>query len=57
MQTFSESCCWRIQPKKKKDYLGEKEKTEALGHMEYHLRETSNIQDKDKDLGSNWVRW
>ena len=25
--------------------------------MEYHLRETSNIHDKDKDLGSNWVKW
>lgn len=55
MQTFSESC-WRIQPKKKKDYLG-KRKTEALGHMEDHLRETTNIHDKDKDLDSNRARW
>lgn len=42
---------------RKRRIIWGKRKTEALGHMEYHLRETSNIQDKDKDLGSNWVRW
>ena len=25
--------------------------------MEYHLRDTSNIHDRDKDLESNCVRW
>ena len=34
-----------------------KRKTEALGHMEDHLRETTNIHDKDKDLDSNRARW